>query len=173
MSEMPPILVTIARMRAAGRPEKEIAAATGLKTQQVSERARHWNKYHPENRILPAARLQRASRTEQAVAMYNNGATFAEIASETGLALSSAWSLISRARAAGRITIKRNAPKTAYDAYRSFRDMGAAPPIGSAGNLLRALPPEHARYLLDRMRTDETCLVQTLARIVREHIERA
>lgn len=172
--EYPEPLATIARMRNAGHRDAEIAEQLGMDRRKMQMCAQEWNRKQPDTPV-PLANKGHVSQlpVDDILRAYRNGDPVKEIARRHGLNTGSVASVIQRLRK------QENLPRryTAADQlapsaqYERLRDKGACPSLGTMSGLIDRLGVETFNRLLTRLDRKDACLVDAIARIVKEALD--
>lgn len=166
--EMPEPLATVAKLRAEGRPEAEIAAALGVSKHRLWGMVSNWNAAHPEQPVPRPLSRPKIPRVEQAASLALAGQTPAEIAQALGCTRHRAVRLLYTARGQGLIPGTQPSTRTLYTRLRA---KGAAPRIGNVMDIVAALSHDQMRQMLAAIARTDTTLAQTLARLVAEALD--
>ena len=169
---IPTHIQTIIDMRAAGEPETVIAKALGMTRKVMWNRVARWNTANPEHAVPRPQSRPVHTKFMQVTELVRAGKTPAEVAAALGWHVKTARVTISHARKVGALPRLRAAKAfTGRDTYRQIVDKGGAPPMGTVGNVLTALTPAEVNSLLGCMARTDATLADTLARIVKEHLD--
>jgi transposase-like protein len=173
MPERPEPFETIARMRAEGVPEPEIAAAVGMERQPMWDAIKHFNARNPDKRIQRPKSRPATFRYITMAKEYLEGASFDEIARRYGVTRNTVTTSLHTARKHGLLPPAGAPARDATHSYTRANKKGAAPPLGHVGTVLALLDLEDLTPLLRRHRRDEPTLAHTIGRIVKEHLDDA
>lgn len=175
-SAFPEPYATIVRLRAAHTPEEEVATAVGLSRKDMWARISRWNYKHPDQRIpAPHSMARRRNITTSVIELHEQGVPFVEMPLRLGIASSSVYRAVHRARQSGRLPPvappdldKRNGARHWYAMWQ--KDPRALRK-GSIQSILHGLSAREVNKLLDLAPRRGTIVISDLILdILKEHL---
>jgi len=111
-----------------------------------------------------------APQMTQVAEMYRNGMTPPQIAEKRGVSLGSVQRQLALARDAGLAPAHGNRDKGGMATWRYHTGKGSAPPLGTMGAFVEHLTAAQIERMLDLHTQADKTLADTVARIVKEHL---
>jgi len=160
---LPEPYATIAQMRVEGEPEQAIADKLRMTRKKMWHDIARWNSKNPDAPVPRARSRPAIPFYRQVAALAAEGLTIAGVAAQLGL---------SEAQVAQHVRAAQNArllplSNTGTD-YTTLRRKRAVPPRGSVSDILGALSTEEMQRLYAQIRTEDTTLATTIARVLKE-----
>ncbi len=171
--EYPDDIAFIARLRGEGVPEKVIAERMGVCPKTLWSRVSTWNKRNPDSPLpRPASRPETPFYIQAAKLRLEQGLTDRQIAARMGKSLLTVHVYLTKARAEGVLPPREgNRLKGGMATWSHYRAKGATIPLGTVGTIVDHLDAEHVEALLRRIERNDPTIADTLARIVKEHLD--
>lgn len=161
---------TIAMMRAQDIPDQRIADHLGITRRKLWGLVAYARRKGDQDIPHSVDYRKRADRKwVKAADLYAADASYTQIAQELGVPRGNVGGLLHYARKQGYLTYRQKRPVTGPGLLAHWRNIGAAPPMGSVGHIISCLTREQTQKLVES-NTNAATMADLIGQYLAEHL---